>query len=148
MFLLSQTNGLAHLIGLLPLLTKLKNTVSSWTNAEVLKQLYESVPRETAVSRIYFRRYLELVAWDALQKARACGSLLELQMLINSVDIESIEAQAYCFIQETEKNIEEAQVKALLSSSEEEVERLLRFSDPDSAERALYELKWTEMHLR
>jgi hypothetical protein len=148
MYVLSQKSGPALLLKLIPLLMSLEKTVASWTNPDVLKELYDNVPRESTVSHIYFKRYLELVVPEALARARACTNLEELENLIVHAVAKGLEEEAYCFVKQFEVVEQKIFKRAKICSSENEAQFLLSQAYKDTVEEVIYELRWMEFHLQ
>lgn len=148
MYILTQKNGPALLLELIQGLRELELKVASWTSADDLKALFENAPEQSAVAHIYFKRYLELVAPEALQKARRCVNTQELQILIDSAEFKSIEQEAYVFVQESEMNERDALIRASECTTEAEARILLASAEEDSSENVIYEQLWLEFHLK
>jgi hypothetical protein len=147
MFLLSQTRGPELLVTLISRLAKLEKTIASWTNPDVLKEMVENVPKESSVHTIYFKRYLELIAPEALERARSCASHEELQTLINTTNPESIEGEAYCFVQQYEMVAQIADANAKKCTTVKEVQQLLTYVDKDSVAQIVYELRLLDLYI-
>jgi hypothetical protein len=126
-------------------LAKLERDLRFWTMPHVLKDMYDSVPRESTLSGIYFKRYLELVAPEALERARSCASYEEIQLLIDSVHPESLEAETYCFVQQYEMVAQTAVANAKKCSSVKELQILMANTDYDSIAHVIYDLRLLEL---
>jgi hypothetical protein len=147
MYLLSQKSGPSLISKLIVLLASFEKTVARWDNPDVVKELYDSVPRESTMSNMYYKRYLELTEPEALAEARACRNPEELQRLIQSVPDKSRKEGAYCFVEMYEKVEQDALAKAQACTSEKEILDLLRNCEPCSIEKIIYELRWMELHV-
>jgi hypothetical protein len=148
MYILTQKSGQALLIRLISRIISLEKLVASWTNADVMKKLYKNAPEHSAVSHIYYKRYLELAVPESLAIARSCRNRLELQTLINNAEFKSDEQEAYAFIMQSERFEQDAFAKEKAYLSEKDARILFESAEEDSAEQVIYELKWLDFHLQ